>query len=348
MAEASSRHVATAGIEPPTFSVVVPAYNSEKYIREALDSLMDQTYGGEYEVICVDDGSSDSTPGILDDYAGSHDNIRVLHRDNQGPLLARREGLQVASGDYAMFLDSDDRFRPDALEVVARAIEGTGADIVSFLHSKTPDFAPPKHKADLLEPGLYADERYALVKRHLSRGRFNTLSNKSIRMTRIDLFESYTQYKGLKHGEDWFQLIPIIDASESLCQLPDALYYYRPNDSSGTASFKPSQVSDIAVVHRRFLDYARRWGDDCYRLACGGEAIQYINLLKISELSSASEAEKADNFRLIADAMRDEGTFVRCEEADLRPDNRLIVRALEHGRRRSALAVIRAVEVLKR
>lgn len=337
---------AVAGV--PTFSVIVPAYNSEKYIREALDSLACQTYTGGFEVICVDDGSTDSTPEILDGYVSAHDNIHVLHCDNQGPLLARREGLRVARGDYAMFLDSDDCYREDALEVVASAINETGADIISFLHSKTLGFVPPKRETDLLEPGLYTGERYALIKRHLSRGRFNTLSNKSIRMTRVDLFENYLRYRGLKHGEDLFQLIPVIDVSESLCQLPDALYYYRPNDSSGTATFKPSQTSDIAIVHRRFFDYARRWGDDCYHLACGGEAIQYINLLKISELSDAAETEKNRNFDLIADTMRREGTFGRCGEANLRPDNRLIVWALERGHRYAALAVIKAVEAMKR
>ena len=342
----SRRFSAASG--SPTFSVIVPAYNSEEYICEALDSLVGQTYAGKYEVICVDDGSTDSTPGILDDYASAHDVIRVLHRDNQGPLLARREGLQVARGEYAMFLDSDDCYRKDALEVVANAIKETGADIISFTHSRTPDFAPLRRKADMLKTGLYAGERYSLVKRHLSRGRFNTLWNKSIRMSRFDLLESYSQYRGLKHGEDWFQLIPVIDASKSLCQLSDALYYYRPNNSSGTASFRQSQVSDIAVVHSRFLDYARRWGDDCYRLACGGEAIQYINLLKISELSNVTKAEKSCNFALIADTMRRDGTFERCGEADLRPDNRQIVWALKHGCRHVALVVVKAVEAMKR
>lgn len=329
------------------FSVIIPAYNARTYIHEALDSLMAQTFD-DFEVICIDDGSTDDTLSLLETYAGDHANVTVLHEENSGPLLARRRGMRSAEGEYVMFLDADDRMRSDALEIVSRAIDETDADVVSFLHSRMRDFVCQKQARDLLNPGLYSGNRYHDVRLHLSRGRFNTLSSKSIRLSRIDLLESYDPYKGLKHGEDWFQLIPIIDSCKSLYQLPEALYYYRPNNGSGTATFKPSQVDDIAIVHRRFLEYARKWGSDCYCLACGGETIQYINLLKISELSNASDEEKKANFRLISSAMQSEGTFDRCSEADLRPDNRVIAWGLAHDNRALALAVIRAVEVMKR
>jgi glycosyltransferase involved in cell wall biosynthesis len=328
------------------FSVVIPAYNAEKYIQEAIDSVLRQT-GQDFEVICVDDGSTDGTPSIIESYAHNVSNVIALHEENKGPLLARRYGLKSASGKYAICLDADDCLRNDALEIIGRAIDETGADIVSFLHSNTPDFIRSTSVRNILPPGLYAGESYNEVKRCLSRGRFNTLWNKAIRLDKFDLSKSYARYNGLKHGEDWFQLIPVIDTCKSLCELPDVLYYYRRTDSSGTASFKPSQVRDIAIVHKRFLTYAKAWGHDCYRLACGGEVLQYINLLKISELSPVAENQKKDNFNIIMSTMGREGTFERAKHASLRPDNWIITQALRMDNRPLAKSVIKAVEEFK-
>lgn len=328
------------------FSVIIPAYNAGKYIQEAIDSVLGQT-SQDFEVICVDDGSADGTSSIIESYAHNVSNVIALHEENSGPLLARRYGLRNASGKYAMFLDADDCLRNDALEIVGRAIDETRADIVSFLHSNTPNFKGSVPKPGILSPGLYVGDDYHEVKRYLSKGRFNTLSNKAIRLDKIDLSQSYARYKGLKHGEDWFQLIPITDSCESLCELPDVLYYYRRTDSNGTASFRPSQVRDIAIVHKRFLKYTKSWGEDCYRLSCGGEVLQYINLLKISELSSATEEQKKENFKIIASTMGREGTFERAKHASLRPDNWIIIRALYSGNRPLAKGIVKIVEELK-
>ena len=109
------------------FSIIVPAYNAERYLPECLASVDAQTFR-DYEVIIVDDGSTDETSCIADTYAQSKCNVTVLHRENEGPLLARRAGLKISRGQYAVFVDSDDGLHPEALQCIYDAIAGTDAD----------------------------------------------------------------------------------------------------------------------------------------------------------------------------------------------------------------------------
>ena len=113
----------------PFFSIVIPAYNREDVIGDTLASCIAQTWS-DYEVIVVDDGSSDGTPGVVADYARRHPEIRLLTQSNSGPAAARNLGVREARGKYIAFLDSDDRFLPEKLEVFARHIEETGAGLL--------------------------------------------------------------------------------------------------------------------------------------------------------------------------------------------------------------------------
>jgi glycosyltransferase involved in cell wall biosynthesis len=100
----------------PTFSIVVPIYNEEKYIREAIDSILSQTET-DWEAILVDDGSTDSTPGILDEYAKKDKRVRVFHKPNGGQSTAINKGVSEARGDWLCWLSGDDYFHPQKLEL---------------------------------------------------------------------------------------------------------------------------------------------------------------------------------------------------------------------------------------
>lgn len=329
------------------FSIIIPVYNTEFYLGACLESIDSNSFR-DFELIVVDDGSTDSSGIIADEYAASRPNVKVLHGQNQGPLLARRRGLNSAQGQYVIFLDSDDALRSDSLQVIDKSIEKTGADIVSFLYTREPGYSMASGKNDMLPVGVYSGGKYQLVKEHVCGGRFNSLWGKAIRLNRFDRGASYEEHKGLMHGEDWLQLMPIVDASTSLVQLGDILYFYRPSDSSSTARFKDSQLRDITRVNRRLREYARQWGGECPSIARRGEVLQYLYLLKISELSDVPTSEKANNFESIRLAMNKEGVFGRAKSTKLRSDNRLLVDALEHGNRGLARIVIKAVEAVKR
>lgn len=110
-------------------SVVVPIYNSEKTLRAALCSLTAQTYKN-IEVIAVDDGSTDGSFGICGEFAARDERIKAFRLENRGAAAARNFGIEQSSGDYIMFLDSDDEYIPRAVETMVKHAEKSGSDIV--------------------------------------------------------------------------------------------------------------------------------------------------------------------------------------------------------------------------
>ena len=91
------------------FSILVPVYNVEQYLEQCVESLLNQTYQGDYEIVLVDDGSTDSSGGICDKFKENNpDKIKVIHKENGGHTSARFEAIKNASGEYSLFCDSDD------------------------------------------------------------------------------------------------------------------------------------------------------------------------------------------------------------------------------------------------
>lgn len=118
-----------------TISVIVPVYNVEKYIKQSIESILNQTYN-KLEIILVDDGSKDSSGNICDEYSKMDNRIKVIHKENGGLSSARNVGLDIATGKYIMFLDSDDYFENNSCEVLYNEIEKRDADYVigNYIH----------------------------------------------------------------------------------------------------------------------------------------------------------------------------------------------------------------------
>lgn len=110
-------------------SIIVPVYNNEKYLRDCVDSLICQNMD-DCEIILIDDGSSDSSPTICDEYRNNH--IRVIHKENQGLAETRNLGMEKAKGQYIWFVDSDDTVERTSIAVLKKAIVTTDADMILF------------------------------------------------------------------------------------------------------------------------------------------------------------------------------------------------------------------------
>ena len=110
-------------------SVIVPVYNVEPYLIECLESIINQTYR-DLEIILIDDGSTDKSGDICEEYAKKDDRIIVIHQSNQGSASAKNAGLRKASGEYLAFVDSDDFLQEDAYEFMVRQLEEYHADII--------------------------------------------------------------------------------------------------------------------------------------------------------------------------------------------------------------------------
>ncbi len=109
-------------------SIVVPVYNVEKYLDKCIQSILNQTFK-DYEILLVDDGSTDKSGIICDDYASKHSNIDVIHKSNGGPSDTRNIGIKAAQGEYLYFLDSDDYIIPECLETLYLNLINNKADL---------------------------------------------------------------------------------------------------------------------------------------------------------------------------------------------------------------------------
>ena len=103
----------------PAISVIIPIYNVEKYLRRCLDSVKNQTFQ-DWEAICVNDGSPDNSAAILAEFAAGDARFKVVNKENGGLSDARNAGMQVATGEYILYLDSDDFIHPQTLEIAHR------------------------------------------------------------------------------------------------------------------------------------------------------------------------------------------------------------------------------------
>ena len=136
-------------------SVIIPVYNVDSYIRRCLDSVLANTYK-DFQIICVNDGSTDDTLNILMDYRDKDQRLEVISQKNQGVSAARNVGLEKAKGEYITFIDSDDWVEPQYLEFLVKAIEDTEALVVRC------DFKDDYDTA--YNPGFYG-EKDLLVKK---------------------------------------------------------------------------------------------------------------------------------------------------------------------------------------
>lgn len=109
-------------------SVIIPVYNVEKYLSRCIDSVLKQTYTN-YEIILVNDGSTDNSRKICDDYSKNNANIRVIHKENAGLSHTRNVGIENATGSLVYFLDSDDYIAPECLQVLYENMQGNKADV---------------------------------------------------------------------------------------------------------------------------------------------------------------------------------------------------------------------------
>lgn len=112
-------------------SIIIPVYNAEKYLRRGLDSLLAQTCG-DWEAVCIDDGSTDGSAAVLEEYAARDARFRVLRQENSGVSVARNRGIQEARGEWVTFLDADDWLREDIIEALLPHTKRKGVDVIGF------------------------------------------------------------------------------------------------------------------------------------------------------------------------------------------------------------------------
>ncbi len=245
---------------PVFFSVCIPVYNTEKFLPACIDSVLAQTEKS-YEILLVDDGSRDGSGAICDGYARKHPNIRVLHKKNEGLVLARYDAVRLARGSFLTFLDSDDLYVPQTLQHLRQTLEATDADMVLFDLER---FYPDGRTACLTES--YADGtlfegagRQQLLQDFIMGNRLNSMCRKCIRRELYDARQELQDFAGVVQGEDKLASLSCMDGAKRTVYRKESLYRYRMNAQSATHTLNLKGYQDIQRIHSLVEAYIARW-----------------------------------------------------------------------------------------
>lgn len=254
----------------PVISVIIPAYNAQEYLRDCLESVLAQSFQ-DYEVIVVNDGSTDRTLAIAERYAEKDSRIRVLTTSNQGVSCARNHGIDMAKGEWITFLDSDDGLCQAALEKLLSVASHHGCSIVKGEWTRNACCKNSAHSGSASV--LSADRAIEMLL-------YQTKSHSSSWATlyRRELFECVRFTPGLWY-EDLELFYRVFLQADSIAFIPDVVYFYRDNPSSFLNRFSPRRLDALAVT----------------------ESIEnYMRLHKPELLSAARDRRLSANFNIFA------------------------------------------------
>lgn len=249
------------------FSILIPVYNTGAYLKECMDSLLGQSFQ-DFEVILVDDGSTDGTEILCDGYASER--VRIIHKKNAGLLLARRTAVPLARGEFCLFLDSDDTLRLDALEKIDGKLRKTGADILVYNTALVyqNDFENAKPRQPVFpEDRVFTgeEEKRPLYEKLLKGFQLNNLVLKAIRTPLVQ--EDDTDYEAIgdnSMGEDLLQSLYPMTHAGCIAYTPECYYYYRQSDSGMTRQVDPARLERRLKAYNPHVlpmrkAYAEKW-----------------------------------------------------------------------------------------
>lgn len=211
----------------PAISVIVPVFNMETLLSRCLDSLLAQTFG-DFEVLIVDDGSTDRSPRICDDYADRDSRVKVLHKKNGGVASARQTGLDTAIGEFVIHVDPDDWVEPTMLQELHAKAVSEDADVVICDY-----YVDTKEKTSLVKQQPSALDAKTILK-ELFQQLHGSCWNKLVKRVCYNKFEIHFQI-GLNYCEDLLTWIQMFQHDElRIAYLPKAFYHYVQHTNSIT------------------------------------------------------------------------------------------------------------------
>lgn len=241
-------------------SVIVPVYNKENYLEQCVDSILSQTFEN-FELLLVDDESTDRSGKICDGYVIKDKRVKVFHQKNGGPTAAVMTGMREAVGEYYMFIDSDDYVSSDMLQEMAACLMGQKGEIVCCNHilEKQRETVPVIQP---LAPGVYEgakldreikDKLLGQEERIIPMSRCMKLCEKSV-------FEGNEQYYDtrLRMGDDFNLIYPALLAAQRIVIMDGALFYhYRYVEDSIVHGYEPNHAEIIALWYQAILRIVR-------------------------------------------------------------------------------------------
>lgn len=266
-------------------SVIIPVYNVEAYLSECVNSVLNQTYRN-IEVILVDDGSPDNCPQMCDEFALKDSRVKVVHKDNGGLSSARNAGIKVSTGEYIMFLDSDDYWSDnDVLEGVVNTAMSTNSDIVCFGYKEY--FSDKNTYAKGVgEDALSASVENGKVniRKMFSYGVF--VSSSCVKAVKADVIKDNSIYfveKITSEDVDWSARLLL--KTDRITVFPRSFYIYRQREGSIVHTIKYENLKMLAENIERCLSYSENVEDEDLLINYNNYvAYQYICFLRVALL----------------------------------------------------------------
>lgn len=253
-------------IKNPLVSIIVPVYNGENFLKCCIDSILSQSYKN-FELILINDGSTDNSSKICEEYRLKDKRIKYLSQHNQGVSIARNKGLQIMQGEYVIFVDADDIVHKNLIDICIKTIKNSNCDLVIYSYKKFVNMIDY-----LLEKEIY--EMISLTQKDIfreifigsnGRQRFRMLAwNK---LYKAELFDDIKFPLNRKYGEDASVTYKIIKKVASAIFIDNPpLYFYRDNPNSALNKFLNEDnlqifdtyneiYLDIKNTNQKFLEY---------------------------------------------------------------------------------------------
>ena len=290
-----------------TISVIVPVYNSEKYLKRCIDSILNQTYKA-IELILVDDGSPDNCGKICDEYAKKDKRVRVIHKTNAGVSAARNSGLEIASGNYATFVDSDDYIGPEMYGNMMEKVHQYNCDVVMcdcikdftdhseiYTHDIRAGFYDKEQLVNEYYPHLLMMENVEYPA---------TISNCLILFNRNKL-GNLRYVVGVRYSEDLLFGAQLVYNTDSFYYMKEQAYYhYYMNPTSATHKFTVDKWNDYKTLHFEINKYF----SECESFDFSHQidlCLLFFVYNSVSNIFSADNLEREKKFEIVKNILGD-------------------------------------------
>ncbi|OUN25715.1 glycosyltransferase family 2 protein [Pseudoflavonifractor sp. An85] len=265
-------------MEPCVISVIIPVYNIQQHLRECLDSVLGQSYA-KLQVICVDDGSTDESPAILEEYARKDPRVQVIRQANAGPGAARNTGLEAATGEYLIFLDSDDWFEPHFLQRMVDTARETGAEVTICRAVEFDTNSGRELPSEWMMKKQYLPGKLAFAPQemadHLFQFTYGMPWDKFYR--RELLTTSGIRYPALKNSEDLAFVYPTLLAAKRLAVVDEVLIHHRINRMASVSNSRcgqPEAPYEAFQIVKEYLEQHQLM--DTYRRSFLNWAMEFL------------------------------------------------------------------------
>ena len=265
-------------------SVIIPVYNTASVLPQCIESVLRQQYA-DFELILVDDGSTDGSADVCDDYACRDARVTVIHQPNAGPSSARNAALDVAQGDYVVFIDSDDVVHSGYLGTLLSEAETHNADIVQAPYQLVPAAHRTSYDAARLSAPLPDNARrvcldadQALLAMFYQQG---TADSSPCKLFRRSLFEGLRFPADIRVYEDLYLMAQLYGRMQRMVWIDMALYFYFKQDSGTLCSLSTQRSDAFDVLDRLEAQYLVTGRRDLVRAARERRFSVALNILRL-------------------------------------------------------------------